>query len=184
LAVVLALSACGSGGNVVTEDRSVGEFESLDVSGALNVVFIVDPNADSAVSVEYDEDFQERIVSEVRDGVLALSLESGFNLTGGVGVINVTMNSLESLTVNGASEVTGSGEMESYKLVVSGASEVTLEDLIATDVDVDVDGASEVQVFVSGVISGRASGASEIGVFGDPASVEVDTSGLAEIVIR
>lgn len=184
VAVALALSACtGSGGNVVTEDRPVGEFDSLYVDGALNVAFTVDPDTDPTVSITYGEDVQDKITAEVREGVLVLDLDGIVNISGSDQIINVTMNTLESLTVDGASGVRGSGEMDSYKLVVSGASDVNLENLIAIDVDVEVDGASEVNVFVSGVISGSASGVSDIVVFGDPASVLVETS-LADVTIK
>lgn len=170
---------------LVTEARDVGAFTSVEVSGALNLELTVDPTAGPAVAVTFDDNLIDRVVTRVSGDTLVLELAGTFNLTGnGDRLITVTMNTLQSLESSGATDVEMSGTVSSYRLEVSGASDVDAVDLTAADVDVDISGASGVKLSANGVVSGSVSGASNLRVHGDPTSVQVDSSGASNVNIE
>ncbi len=170
---------------LVTETRDVDPFKSVEVSGALNLDLTVDPTASPAVAVTFDDNLIDRVVTRVSGDTLVLELDGTFNLMGsGDRLITVTMNTLQSLESSGATDVEMSGTASSYRLEVSGASDVDAVDLAATDVDVDISGASGVKLSADGVVSGSVSGASNLRVHGDPTSVQVDSSGASNVKIE
>lgn len=170
---------------LVTETRDVGAFKSVEVSGALQLELTVDPTASPAVAVTFDDNLIDRVVTRVSGDTLVLELDGTFNLTGsGDRLITVTMNTLQSLESSGATDVEMSGTASSYRLEVSGASDVDAVDLTAADVDVDISGASGVKLSANGVVSGSVSGASNLRVHGDPTSVQVDSSGASNVNIE
>ena len=77
-----------------------------------------------------------------------------------------------------------SGQVQSYELVASGASDVHLRGLVAEHVSVDVSGASSVSIHASESIVGFASGASDLDIYGSPNSVGVDSSGASDVDVR
>jgi hypothetical protein len=213
VAALLVLAACeevglGIGeegsGNLVTEQRDVAEFNSIDVGSALDLDVTVDPAAAQSVVVIFDDNLIDKVVTRVSGETLILEIDGSVNLTGSADRgINVTMKELVSLEASGASDVTASGTTNgfvgleasgasdvevsgvttSYRLDASGASSVDARDLVATDIDVDVSGASSVDLHSTGTVTGEVSGASSLDVYGDPISVLVDSSGASSIDI-
>lgn len=210
LALVLALAACEEGffgtgekgsGNLVTEVREVDSFDRIDVGSAINLDVVVDASVEQSVTVTYDDNLLDNLITRVQGGELALDFDGNVNLTGAAnrvievitpelvaldasGATDVAVRGSESnlvIDASGASSVTVSGSAENVELDVSGASDVDLTDLSVADVALDVSGASTVTVDATGVISGEASGASTVEVRGDPASVLVETSGASSI---
>jgi len=178
----LVLSACTTGsGDIVTEDRTVDDFDRIEISSAVTVELVVEPGAETTVSVTYDDNLIDRVKTEVRSATLVISLDGSVSTLGGGRFVSVTVDSLEALEVSGAVELRGSGEVTSYDLAVSGASDVDLRDLTANDVVIEVDGASEVSIWASQSVTGDVSGASDVTVHGDPGTVNVETSGASEL---
>ena len=181
---VLGTGERGSG-NLVTESRDVADFDSIDVGSALDLDVIVDPNAAQSVNVTFDDNIIAMVVTRVSGNTLVLDIDGSVNLTGGADrMIAVTMKQLVALDASGASNVRVTGSATALSLDTSGASSVDLRDLTVTDVELDVSGASSVEVAAGGVVSGSVSGASSLDVYGDPSSVEVDSSGASSIDIR
>jgi len=83
--------------------------------------------------------------------------------------------------VSGASLVELSGSARGLRANVSGASTLALEDFPAADVSVEVSGASRATVNVRGTLDASASGGSTILYIGDPASVRAHTSGASTV---
>ena len=83
--------------------------------------------------------------------------------------------------MSGAVDLKGSGEVNTYDLTVSDASDVDLRGLIAHEVIIQVDGASEVSIWASQSVTGDVSGASDVTVHGDPGNVHVETSGVSDL---
>lgn len=189
----LLLAACeGTGliggeqgsGNLMTESRDVDTFTSIEASGAINVVLTVDPATTHSVTVTYDDNILDNVVTLVTDDTLVLELNGSLNLTGNADrMVMVTMPGLAVLDASGASEVQASGSASAYKLDASGASQMDLRDLEALDIDVDVSGASDVDLFATGTVRGEVSGASDVKVYGKPISVLIDSSGASSVDI-
>jgi hypothetical protein len=85
------------------------------------------------------------------------------------------------LTINlsGASDIKITGKVNDFDLKLSGASDLKAAGLLAKNVKVDISGASDVKVYASESISGKASGASSINVGGSPKIREINTGGAS-----
>jgi hypothetical protein len=89
-----------------------------------------------------------------------------------------------SIEVSGASRVRLRGEANSLRLDASGASNIDLEDFPAVDADIELSGASEVEVVLSGTLDIDASGASRLYFGGTPTMGRIDLSGASSIKRR
>lgn len=194
LALALLMTACDDvgliggeqgSGNLVTEVRDVATFSDIDVGSAVSVNLTVDAAATHSVVVTYDDNLLDNLITRISGDTLIVELEGSVNLTGGADrSVQVTMPEVASIEVSGASSVTATGSTASYRLDASGASQVDLRNLEVVDAEIDVSGASKVDVFATGTVSGSASGASDVTISGKPASVLVDSSGASNVDIK
>lgn len=185
LAVSLVVASCNVGsGEIVGETRDVGSFTSIEVSGAVDVVLVVEPGADVEVVVNYDDNLLDQIVTRVEGDTLLVATEGNVSTFGGGRFVSVTTDHLEGISVSGASDLDGSGELVGYQLDVEGASDVNLRELTAEIVELDVSGASDVRVYASTSVDGEVSGASDVRIYGDPDTVQVDSSGASDVNIE
>jgi hypothetical protein len=108
--------------------------------------------------------------------------EDSFSISGsGATEINLAVET-NSLTIDfsGASDITLSGTTDNLDAKLSGASDLKAAKLIAKNVNVDISGASDVKVYASESISGKASGASSINVKGSPTVRAIQSSGASD----
>ena len=160
-------------------------FSDIDVGSAVSVNLTVDAAATHSVVVTYDDNLLDNLITRISGDTLIVELEGSVNLTGGADrSVQVTMPEVASIEVSGASSVTATGSTASYRLDASGASQVDLRNLEVVDAEIDVSGASKVDVFATGTVSGSASGASDVTISGKPASVLVDSSGASNVDIK
>lgn len=172
-------------GNLVTESREIVSFSAIELSGAMNLKLVVDGDEAQSVAVTYDDNIIDRVSTQVRGDTLVIELEGSVNLTGGAERhVAITMPELVALEASGATTIDGIGMTGAYTLDVSGASKALLRDLTASDVAVDVSGASTVELYATGTVSGSISGASNLDVYGEPGSVLVDSSGASDLDIK
>ena len=211
LALTLALTACGDttffgGGeegsrSLVSQTREVDSFDRIDVSSAIKLDVVVDPNAERSVTVTYDDNIIDMLVTRVQNGTLIIEFDGNVNLSGSANrIVEVVTPEFEGLNASGATDVSISGSTSDLALEVSGVSNVTVSGAAgrvqldasgASDVDlsglsvgdaaVEVSGASTIVLEASGVVSGSASGASQVRVRGNPTSVNIDTSGASSV---
>lgn len=194
LALALLVTACDDigliggeqgSGNLVPEIRDVATFSEIKVSSAVNVNLTVDAAATHSVIVTYDDNLLDNLITRVEGDTLIVAFQGSVNVTGGADrFVAVAMPELASIDVSGASSVTATGAVSSYRLDASGASRVNLRDLTADDAEIDISGASDVDLYATGTVSGSASGASNLSVYGKPASVLVDSSGASNVDIK
>lgn len=85
------------------------------------------------------------------------------------------------IKLSGASSVELRGSGVDLVLDASGASQADLERFPVNDARLDVSGASDVSVNVTGVLDASASGASNVTYEGDPRLGTIDTSGSSNI---
>jgi hypothetical protein len=101
------------------------------------------------------------------------------------GASTVTLSGLDVSTVvleaSGASTLDLSGRADEIRIEVSGASSAQLEAVEATEAEVRLSGASRAHVRASDRVTGSASGASNVHVYGSPAVVDIDTSGASSV---
>jgi hypothetical protein len=145
----------------------------------------VDPNLSQSVSVTYDDNVIDNIVTRVDGDTLIVDTEGSFSTSGGGRrFVTVTTDRIEVIEASGGADVNGSGATESYRLQASGGSDVDLVDLQASTVEIEASGGSDVSIFASESITGEASGAADVQIFGNPTSVNIEESGAADVKLR
>lgn len=186
----------GSGVGVV-EEREVPTFQDVRLSGALDVV--IQPGDVCGVMVEGDDNLVPLIITEVEGDRLRVRSQPKINMRPKlplqVTVICPTLHSVHvsgacelvvpdlneesfEMVVSGASEVSVSGTCGVLTLEASGASEADLASLTAATAEIEISGASDVQVYATDSIRGTASGASSIEYSGT-SEVQIETSGAS-----
>lgn len=83
--------------------------------------------------------------------------------------------------VNGTSQVKVQGKTGTLRVEVSGASSADLGGFAAETVEVEVSGTGTAEVAATRSVRGEASGVGSVRVRGNPAAVEVKTSGTASV---
>lgn len=224
---LLMLSSCHSffgekvkgNGNVVTENRSIGNFSGVDVSGAIDV-YIKQDNANS-VRIETDENIQGLIITRIEGNVLHIKPENNTDLNPTRLKVYVSAPSFTSLEASGACKIysenkitssepldidlTGasnaivavnapkitadlsgaglielSGETKQLSIDGSGSSDIKCFDLKAEDVEIDISGAGNAEVFASARLDVEVSGAGDVKYRGSP-SVNQRISGAGSV---
>jgi len=89
-----------------------------------------------------------------------------------------------SIDASGASRIRLRGKAEDLRLDVSGASNLDLGDFPVQDADIELSGASEAEVVLSGTLDIHASGASRLYFGGRPTMGRIDLSGASSIKRR
>jgi hypothetical protein len=210
-------------GNITTQTRSAGGFNSIDVSGSIDVYVRQDSSSSSSsIKVETDDNLQQ-YVETFRDGdVLRIKTEEGYNLrpsrqikvyvssamfkrfeaSGACdifseGKINSTSNididlsgscditleiSAPKITadVSGACSVKLKGDTKEFKIQGSGSTDIKCFDLVADNVDLDISGAGDAEVYANVKLSGDISGAASVNYKGT-AQTDIHTSGATSV---
>lgn len=184
-------------GNIVTQDRDVRDFSSIEVGGVFKVE--VTAQKDFSVQIEGDDNLLQFVEMTVNDGRLEISTTKrikaskpilvrisapnieGLQASGAsrVKIVDVK-NSFLKVDTSGASKVELSGETSELNIDISGASKIEAEQLKAVTATVDASGASKVAVAVSQDLKSEASGASKITYIGSP-TVSKSTSGASKV---
>ena len=205
-ALLVLLHGChvGVGNNVtgsgkrISEKRQLESFSAIDATGA----FSIEATTQKPVSfeIEADDNILPLIRTEVRNGVLYLKAEKGFNSKEGV-VVRLTVPDLTKIDATGASKfhvqgvkndhfevhttgassVVASGVTKDIEIRATGAGEIDTHSLRAATATVRSTGAAKVDVYASEQLDANASGAGEIVYSGDPKVVNKHTSGAASV---
>jgi Putative auto-transporter adhesin, head GIN domain len=190
----IAFTSChfGSGkrisgnGVVKSEIRSVGSFNSVDVSGNIDVY--VKQDSVASVRIEADENLLEYVHITVDDGTLEIEEESGYDLRSNKGIkVYVSGPSFKNFEASGACGIYSENKISnSNEISVSatGASSIKME-LIAPKVKAESTGASHVTLNgETKTFDADASGASGIKCFDlltEEAEVEISGASHAEV---
>lgn len=193
LSTVLLLSSCryfggeriDGSGRIITQQRSPGSFNSLEVSSALEVRLQQD--ATPSVKVETDDNLQQYVDVYTRGNTLVIENKSGYNLdpTDKI-VVYVSAPEWKELEITGASELFGEAPLTGNELqvVASGASKVSL-DVNVKKLRSEADGASTLLLKGTATnFSADASGASQIrGLDLQTSEASLDVSGASQAEI-
>ena len=151
--VGLALSTSGcfwnaplltGSGTLVTETHSAEDFDALAVESAYDVT--ARSGKEYAVEVTADDNVMEYVSVQQNGSQLKLGLSQPLRLQGVTLRAEITVPTLRSVDVGGASQVRINGiECSELELDLSGASQIQGQ-LFASDLHVDLSGASKVQL--------------------------------------
>jgi hypothetical protein len=192
--------ATGSG-TMKVEKRTVPSFNAVSISGAYEVEIVV--QKEQSFEIEGDDNLLPLITTDVRGSVLDISNTKSFS-TKNTPHLRISVPNLDGISTSGASdivisgvksdefniEVSGagsmqvSGETKALEIKQSGAGNVDAKDLHAERVNVESSGAASADVYASEELRASVSGAGNLNYYGDPKTVNKDTSGAGSITKR
>lgn len=146
---------------VVTEERKTDDFTGIKVSSGIDV-YLKQGN-DVSVTVEADENLQEHIYTEVRNGILHIYTKVSIRDAERKRAY-VTMDEIRSVETTSAGDITGESTIKTGNLRLSASS--------AGNIDLEVE-ADDIEVDIS------SSG--DITLSGDAGSLEADLSSAGNL---
>ena len=185
LLAALALTAVGCGstasGSIVSETREVGSFDRIEVSSGIAVEVTVDPAAPAGVTSIYDDNLQDKIITEVNGDTLVIEVRGNVIAPGSGRMVEVTMPVLVGLAADGGASVQGVGAADELELKAEGGATVDLEDMTVQTLDVGLDGGSNATVNALLAITGQVTGGATLMLTNSPASRDLDVSGGGQV---
>ena len=132
-------------GKFISETRTVGEFDKLKSSSLKIQLYYGEP----ALKIEADENFMEKIITEVKNGELYIGLKPGsYNNTHSLAKIHLTTNNLTSIKANGGANIFSDDTFTFDKIYfdANGGGQIKLE-IQATDIDLHANGGGGIILF-------------------------------------
>ncbi len=119
-------------GNVVTQERSVGTYDGISLSGWFDVELVA--GTEGSITLKGEENLLEFIETEVKNGTLDIRPERGYNLQpsswkGGGILVTVPVESIGEVSMSGSGDIVGKTRLksESLRASMSGSGDISLE---------------------------------------------------------
>ena len=117
-------------GEVVTVERSVGDYEAIAVAGWFDVNIV--SGREGEISLKGEENLLEYIKTEVKNGKLTIKVKKGYNLQSsnwknGIQV-TVPVESVNSVALSGSGDIVGKDVLraDEFNAVISGSGDINL----------------------------------------------------------
>lgn len=166
IVVSLFFSSCDfmgikGSGNITTENRTVTEnFSTVNVDDGMEV--IIEQGPQNSITVEADDNLQEHIKTEVKNGELYISSDQ--NINNGAKRVTVRLTDIKGISCDGGSSLKSHGLLK------------------GNSIDVSSDGGSSVEVHMAARnINCDASSGSSLAVAGTAHTIEADASSGSSI---
>lgn len=194
-------------GNVVTIERSVGNYDGVALAGWFDVDLV--GGKEGELTLEGESNLLEYVKTEVKNGTLVIKVEKGVNLrpsNWGKGIhITVPVESISEVSLSGSGDIAGqttiksnsfsariagSGDMalmvetERVEAALSGSGDITLSGR-TTDFDVQVSGSGDIKAYELEAehVTAAVSGSADIKVTANQ-SIDARVSGSGDIHYR
>jgi hypothetical protein len=190
------LSGIRGNGHLVTENRPVTEFTSVEAEGAFDIEWVSGP---SSCTIRTDENLLRHVETTMSGKKLVLEWHGQLHPTHGMkvklssgsmtgarltGAVRLTATRLSGngfyLEGTGATRVTVDGTVNELMATMSGASRLDAESLQVKTAELSISGAGKAEVSASDVLKVAISGAGKVTYTGNPA-VEKHVSGAGTI---
>lgn len=175
-------------GNVVTKDRSVGDYDAIALSGSFDLDLV--DGQEGEITLEGESNLLDYIKTEVKNGKLVIKVEKGVNLKPSLrneGIrITVPVESVSSIALSGSGDIVGKTTIKTddFKTTMSGSGDITLA-IEANSVKASMSGSGDITL--SGNTSNleiTISGSGDIKAYGLEAdNVNATVSGSADIKV-
>lgn len=185
LACALVFPACDTNsidasGSIVTETRDVSSFDEIDASQGIVVRLTVDSSIAASVTVHYDDNLVDHVLTDVNGDTLRLRLDAEVNSRQGADrFVDVVAADVATINVSNGAVLSGTGVAEHVELTASGGAVVELSNLAVGRLNVDLSGGAVARVTATDAVEGEASGGALLTLLGDPPTLDVATSGGA-----
>ncbi len=185
-------------GDTVTESFTVDDFDELEIDSAFDVTVVLgeDPSLDIDVGENLVDDLRvdqdgDRLSIGLDDGLFNINPDMEARITTNNlsrlelnGAVRAELRNLDSgrleLDLNGASRVEGEGSVGELVIDANGASRVDFDEVTVDQVELEANGASQLNLTGAAEVSGELNGASTLDV-SDDAEVDVRTEGASSI---
>mgnify|MGYP002795037791 CR=1 FL=1 len=114
-------------GKLVTEKRSMSDYDKIDVVGPFEVILI--KGNEGAISIKADENLMEYIETEVKNGHLKIQPEKGYQLRSTKNiVITVSFEMIDAISLAGSGNVNSADVLNAtdLNLNLAGSGEINL----------------------------------------------------------
>jgi len=166
-------------GNVVGQERSVQEFDSVVLVGVGNVH--IHPGEELRVVVTTDSNIQDYITTNVSGTSLRISARRHTSFNPTRLTIDVYLPTLRNISLQGVGNFTvGAGETSSLGIILDGVGDVNAQNFEAESVDVNLSGVGDIRAWATDTLTGRLSGVGNVRYRGDP-TVTVRRSGVGQV---
>ena len=172
-------------GIVVTDSRTVSDFDEIVLSGSGEV--LVDVNGTESLIVTADDNIMPLLTTEVHNGRLELGTRSSISPTVAI-VYKISAAALSGVSIEGSGSITATGvTADSFDAEISGSGQIKVagtadelivdisgsgrfegEDLVAATGTADVSGSGHAIVNVSDNLDADVSGSGTVEYIGDP----------------
>ncbi len=187
-------------GNIVSESRALSGFTSVALEGSANVDVTI--GTDESIRVSADDNILPLIETNVVGSRLVIGLKPNTVLTGNNNIrVEVTLKSLEGVTLKGSGDITVSGlsggDLEvslpgSGNIMISGSADglnvsldgsgnIRCQDLQVRSVVATLRGSGNITLNVQESLDARIPGSGSIRYAGNPATVTQNVSGSGTI---
>ncbi|MEM8845555.1 MAG: head GIN domain-containing protein [Bacteroidota bacterium] len=175
-------------GNVVTLERSVGDYDAIALAGWFDLELI--SGSEGEITLKGESNLLDYIKTEVKDDRLVIKTQKGVNLKpsswkSGI-VIVVPVESVNEVTLSGSGDIIGRTTLksDSFNTRISGSGDIVL-DIEANSVEASMSGSGDMKL--NGKASDlevQVSGSGDINAYGLEAdNVKVQVSGSADVEV-
>lgn len=164
---MVATTACSQERNMITEQRNVGAYSEVEISGIYAIVLTEGKVGE--LTVEAPENLMENIETKVRGNCLKITTQGSFSLRRGNITIQVPIDKLKGLTVNGVASVKSQKEINSDSLQIKINGTASVNTAVKTPM---------LNLHIAGAGSATLSGAAEVLVVDIDGTGQVNASDL------
>jgi len=199
---ILLLGGCNwvgirGNGNIVTDQRPIGDFNEIIASGGMKVEWR--PGAPS-LSITTDENLLRYIDGYISGSALRLKEHEHLRPTRGInvtvsspkfngadlsGAVDLVAHNLTGAKFyvrgTGASDVVLDGAVDELLADLTGAGDVRAKSLQVKTAEISTTGAADAVVTVSDVLRASITGAGDVTYYGNPATVEKHITGAGSV---
>jgi len=165
--------------NVVGQERSLQEFDSVVLTGVGNVY--IHPGEEFRVVVTTDSNIQDFITTSVSGTSLRIAAQRGAIFNPTRLTIDVYLPTLRNINLQGVGNFTvGAGETSSLGIILGGTGNINAQNFEAESVNVNLSGVGDIRTWATDTLTGRLSGVGNVRYRGDP-TVDVRRSGVGQV---
>lgn len=177
-------------GNVVTIERSTGDYDAIAVSGWFDVILV--DGQEGKISIEGEENLLEHIKTEVKEGKLVIKVKKGYNLQpsswkkdGGI-YVTVPVESVDEVSLSGSGDIVGKKTISTtnFSTRMSGSGDITL-DVESKTVKASMSGSGDINLSgTTELLDVQISGSGDVKAYDLVAdTVDASISGSADIKV-
>ena len=188
--LVLGGSACSGSlegnGDVVTETRTVSDFDIVRADNGVQVSLAVDPAAtgDVVLTVTTDSNLQEFLITEVTGSTLRVAPDRSGGVTpSGAFDASGTVDIVTDVSVDNGAQVEIAGSLSDVTLSADNGAQLDGEKLETTTATIDADNGAKISVCLSGTATGEVKNGANLKVLcgGNTSGVETSDGGAVSV---